>query len=196
VILMICEVCIYFSPQTSAQPKEDFSNFIVVSAALNKDSGGNRLINEAILLQKKYAAFLNVSPERLTNIKLYAFIDQWMNTPYKWGGTDENGIDCSAFLQRLFEEVYDLKLPRTSIQQLMIKYVEPFRSQEYLSEGDIVFFNTIPGKLVSHVGIYLQNGVFINASSSKGVSFGNLNDRYWKKQFVAAGRVNMAMAKR
>lgn len=147
------------------------------------------------LLKEKYAKSLNVPPDSIINIKLYTFIDKWLNTPYKWGGTDENGIDCSSFIQRLLNEVYDLKIPRTSIEQLFTDRVEPFRSARYLSEGDILFFRTMEGKVVSHVGIYLHNYMFVNSSSSKGVSIANLKDMYWKQRFVAAGRVRAAIAK-
>ena len=141
--------------------------------------------------QIKYAAFLKTSPDSLSNIKLYAFIDRWLNTPYKWGGIDEKGIDCSAFMQRLLQDVYQIHIPRTSVEQFFTRNVEPFHDGHYFSEGDLVFFSTIPGKPISHVGLYLKNKVFVNASSSNGVSLANLDDPYWKKRYVAAGRVKL-----
>src|SRR5688500_4060471 len=45
-----------------------------------------------IPLQHKYAGYLKVSPEEISNIRLYRFIDTWLATPYKWGGTDKYGI--------------------------------------------------------------------------------------------------------
>lgn len=143
-------------------------------------------------LRKKYAQILNVPPDSIANLQLYKFIDKWLNTPFRWGGTDEDGIDCSAFIQRLFNEVYRLEIPRTSNQQLYANYVEKFSSLKHISEGDILFFKTITDdKLVSHVGIYLANNRFINSSSSKGVSIANLSDFYWRKCFVAAGRIKV-----
>jgi murein DD-endopeptidase / murein LD-carboxypeptidase len=147
-------------------------------------------------LKVKYANYLRISPDSLVNLKMYAFIDRWMHTPYKWGGTGKNGIDCSAFIQRLLDEVYDLRIPRTSIQQLMAKSVEPYKSPAYLSEGDIIFFRTMKNKVVSHVGIYLYNNMFINSSSSKGVSLGSLKDPYWRSRYVAAGRIKAILAKK
>ena len=144
----------------------------------------------------KYAKRLMVSEEELKNIKLYCFIDKWMNTPYKWGGTDEKGIDCSAFMQLLLTEVYKINIPRTSVQQFLTQQVEQFGSKNYLSEGDLVFFKTIDNTVVSHVGLYLQNRMFVNSSSSKGVSIANLDAPYWKKRFVAAGRLKASMAKK
>lgn len=144
-------------------------------------------------LRVKYAAWLKTKPDSLQNIALYQFIDKWMNTPYRWGGTDEKGIDCSAFMQRLLQDVYNIPVPRTSVEQFFTKNVEPFHDGHYFAEGDLVFFATIPGKPVSHVGFYLQNRVFVNASSSQGVSLANLDDPYWKKRYVAAGRVKRSL---
>jgi lipoprotein Spr len=139
----------------------------------------------------KYAAYLKTEPDSLSNIILYSFIDKWMKTPYKYGGIDEKGIDCSAFIQRLLGDVYNIQVPRTSAQQFFTKNVEPFHDKTYFSEGDLVFFCTVPGQPISHVGMYLRNRYFINASTSSGVSLANLDDPYWKKRFVAAGRVKI-----
>lgn len=140
-------------------------------------------------IQVKYAHYLKVSPETIQNARLYNFIEKWLHTPYKWGGTDANGIDCSAFLQRLLAEVYMIHIPRTSVEQFFAQRIEKFSSADYLSEGDLVFFRTMENKLISHVGLYLHNNMFVNSSSSKGVSIASLKDPYWKKRYVAAGRL-------
>jgi murein DD-endopeptidase / murein LD-carboxypeptidase len=142
-------------------------------------------------LMARYAAFMKISSDSLSNVVLYAFIDKWLKTPYKYGGIDEKGIDCSAFIQRLLGDVYNIQVPRTSAQQFFTKNVEAFHDKTYFSEGDLVFFCTIPGNPISHVGMYLKNRYFINASTSSGVSLANLDDPYWKKRFVAAGRVRV-----
>jgi murein DD-endopeptidase / murein LD-carboxypeptidase len=139
----------------------------------------------------KYAAYMKIDPDSLYNITLYTFIDKWLKTPYKYGGNDEKGIDCSGFIQRLLNDVYNIQVPRTSAQQFFTKNVEPFHDKTYFSEGDLVFFCTVPGNPISHVGMYLHNRYFINASTSSGVSLASLDDPYWKKRFVAAGRVRI-----
>ena len=152
----------------------------------------NLTAEQKVLL--KYATFLRTSPDSLKNIALYTFIDKWLYTPYKYGGSDEKGIDCSAFIQRLLGDVYKIIVPRTSAQQFFTKNVEPFHDRHYFSEGDLLFFTTVPGTPISHVGLYLHNRMFINASTSSGVSLANLDDPYWKKRFVAAGRVKRKLA--
>jgi NlpC/P60 family len=142
-------------------------------------------------IQVRYAGYLKIEPQQIQNIRLYSFIDQWMATPYKWGGTDATGIDCSAFIQRVLAEVYNIQIPRTSVQQFFNDWIEKFGSAEYLSEGDLVFFRTDNEKLISHVGMYLKNRMFVNSSSSKGVSIACLDDPYWKRCYVAAGRIKI-----
>jgi len=144
-------------------------------------------------LQKKYAVYLNTTPDQITNIRLYQFIDQWLSTPYKWGGVDKRGIDCSSLIQQLLLNVYGISIPRTSVQQFFTDWIDKFGSSAYLSEGDLVFFRTLDDKVVSHVGLYLGNRMFVNSSTSKGVSIANLDDSYWKKRYVGAGRVKMNM---
>src|SRR5450432_1790214 len=143
-------------------------------------------------LQKKYAVYLGVEPAQITNIRLYQFIDNWLNTPYKWGGTTKRGIDCSSLIQQLLLDVYNISIPRTSVDQFFTQWIDKFGSTQYLSEGDLVFFRTNQEKIVSHVGLYLGNRMFVNSSSSKGVSIANLDDPYWRKMYVGAGRVKVS----
>lgn len=149
--------------------------------------------NDYAALQKKYAGYLNTTPDQITNIKLYQFIDEWLSTPYRWGGVDKRGIDCSSLMQQLLKKVYSISIPRTSVQQFFTDWIDKFGSSRYLSEGDLVFFRTMDDKVVSHVGLYLSNRMFVNASSSKGVSIANLDDPYWKTRFVGAGRIKVSM---
>lgn len=183
-------------------PPEDYSQTIYVnpnrydSLGNSKRTPADSILREEFLIKKKYARQLGLSPDSIKNINLYKFLDTWMNTPYLWGGTTKKGIDCSAFMQRLLAEVYYIKIPRTSYEQFFTNNVEPFGSRHYLSEGDLVFFRTMKGKAISHVGFYLGNDKFVNAASSKGVSFGNLNDPYWRSKYVAAGRVVLKKSSR
>lgn len=181
---------LFFSCGSSRKSASNYETIVIPASASEKPVAPG--ISTDRQLQVKYAAFLNTAPDSLTNIKLYSFINKWLNTPYKWGGTDEKGIDCSAFMQRLLQDVYQINIPRTSVEQFFTRNVEPFHDGHYFAEGDLVFFSTIPGKPISHVGLYLKNRVFVNASSRNGVSLANLDDPYWKKRYVAAGRVKVA----
>jgi probable lipoprotein NlpC len=136
-------------------------------------------------IAEKYSQLLGVDQSQIQNGRLYAFIDQWMGTPYKFGGQDHDGIDCSGLSQLLEQEVYAINLPRTTSQQVLVikrKY------EEELQEGDLVFFD-YDGRKFGHVGIYLQNGYYVHAGS-KGVVIVKLHDPYMYKYFTRCGSVN------
>lgn len=131
----------------------------------------------------KNALGLTYSPD--DNKALYEAVNSWLGVPYKYGGTDRNGIDCSAFVGEIYRQVYGIKLSRTSNDMLKdVKLV----SQAQLAEGNLVFFTNSKGK-VSHVGIYLKEGLFAHASTSNGVSVSRLDDTYWKKHFYKGGKI-------
>lgn len=140
-------------------------------------------IENASVLQLKYALLLDVEVEQAININLFKLLDEWMGTRYRFGGATKDGIDCSAFTQTLFLSLYGITLPRTAREQYdFSKKV----SRTELKEGDLVFFNTIGG--VSHVGMYLQNNKFVHASTG-GVTISDLYDEYWSRKFIGVGRV-------
>jgi len=112
-------------------------------------------------------------------------IIELINTPYLWGGTTTNGIDCSAFCQRVMKYALDIDIPRTSIMQ---STVGDEVNRESLQFGDLVFFNTM-GRRISHVGIYLGESVFAHSSSNGGVKTNSLNEDYYNSRYVTARRV-------
>lgn len=136
-------------------------------------------------LQFKYAIKMNVEVERLANRDLYKFIESWWGTPYRMGGSTQKGVDCSAFTQTLMSVIYGLQIPRTAGEQKVFSAVI---DEAQLREGDLVFFNT-RGRGVSHVGVYLQDNKFVHAASSGGVMISSLNEAYWHKRLISAGRV-------
>ncbi|WP_432357406.1 C40 family peptidase [Sporosarcina sp. UB5] len=107
---------------------------------------------------------------------------------YAYGGTTKAGFDCSGFVTYVFKQ-HGIKLSRTSSGM----YASGTKvEKDDLIEGDLVFFNT-SGKGVSHVGIYIGDGKFAHASTSKGVSIAKLNDpHYWGKRYVGAKRITGA----
>ncbi len=140
--------------------------------------------------KERYAALLNINPDSLGNEKLYATITKWMDTPYQWGGESQNGIDCSSLTQQIYYEVYGKKIPRTSLQQFYFDTRAHFKSQKYLKEGDLVFFRLrYQDQIVSHVGIYLQNGRFLGSNAPRGVEITDLDTHYWQDKYVASARL-------
>ncbi|MEO8885352.1 MAG: C40 family peptidase [Mucilaginibacter sp.] len=133
----------------------------------------------------KYSQLMAVDKRDIQNGRLYSFIDQWMGTPYKFGGLDKEGIDCSGLAQLLEQQVYGINIPRMTSQQVNVikrKY------EDELKEGDLVFFD-FDGKPFSHVGVYLQNGYVVHASSTKGVMIVRLHSPSMYKYFSRAGSI-------
>jgi len=145
----------------------------------NSASAGN-----VSALQLKYSVLLNTEVELIENTELLKAVDEWYGTRYRMGGTTKKGIDCSAFVQAVYQTAFSVAVPRTAFEQF--KTANRISATE-LKEGDLLFFNTIGG--VSHVGIYLRNNKFIHASSSKGVVVSDVFDPYYLRRFLGAGRI-------
>lgn len=145
-------------------------------------------------LVKKYSAQLKVPENEIARFRpLYAFIDRWIGTPYQYGGCGVKGIDCSCFVMTLFDNVFNIAIKRTSFTQFYDNDISLFKSRKQYSTGDLIFFKTNINRptnknRVTHVGLYLTNGYFVQ-SSSEGVNIANLQTGYWKNHFVAAGRL-------
>jgi lipoprotein Spr len=132
----------------------------------------------------RYAVLLNIEVEKLTNKKLIEYVHQWWAVPYRIGGNSKEGIDCSAFVQGLTNEAFGISLPRTSREQA--DFCKEISKQD-LKEGDLVFFAS--GRSISHVGMYISNNKFVHASTSMGVVISDLDEAYWSRRFVRAGRL-------
>lgn len=120
---------------------------------------------------------------------LYLEIADWLGTPYRTGGTTRRGVDCSGFVQAIVEAAYGKKLSRTTREQMARSGRRIPRRK--LREGDLVFFSSgRPKKTPTHVGIYLKDGYFAHASSSRGVCVSSLGEGYWDANYLQAVRCN------
>lgn len=110
---------------------------------------------------------------------------QWRGVPYRTGGTSRYGVDCSAFVQITFRQQFGLQLPRDTDGQARIGVAVRSGQRQ---PGDLLFFNT--GRFSRHVGIYLQQGQFLHASTSKGVIISSLDNPYWRKTYSQTRRLS------
>jgi len=105
---------------------------------------------------------------------------------YSYGGNTKSGFDCSGYVSYVFKQ-HDVQLSRTAAN---MHASGTSVSKTNLETGDLVFFNTA-GNRVSHVGIYIGDGKFAHASTSKGVRVDKLNDPYyWGERYVGAKRIS------
>ena len=125
-----------------------------------------------------------------TTKKVERYAKKRLGQKYVWGATGPLTFDCSGFTQKVFLCTTGIKIPRVSRDQAKVgKYVK----YEKLKRGDMVFFDTekkYSGK-VNHVGIYLNNGNFIHASSAKKkVIITSFKKKpFYKKRFLWGRRV-------
>jgi len=139
--------------------------------------------------QSSHQASINVPPTLPKNDdSIRARLQQqylaWKGVPYKEGGNNKQGVDCSGFVHITFKNALGVTVPRST--QLLLKTGTQI-SRQRLSVGDLVFFKT--GRSKQHVGIYIGQNQFIHASTSQGVTKSNLKSRYWSQHYWKSARV-------
>ncbi len=133
---------------------------------------------------KSPAPIQSTSSSSSTVNKLYKQYNQWRGTPYKYGGLSSRGIDCSGFVYQSYKSVFNVSLPRSTAEQLnrgKQVYINELRS------GDLLFFKT--GYKTRHVGIYVEDGKFMHASTSRGVTISDIRSGYWREHYWQARRL-------
>ena len=108
-----------------------------------------------------------------------------LGTPYRYGGNDRDGIDCSGFTARVYRGASLPSLPRSTREQY--RQGRPVK-RDSLQFGDLVFFNTT-GDSPSHVGVFIEDDVFAHASVTFGVTLSSLRSTYYKQRYIGARRV-------
>jgi hypothetical protein len=183
------------------------SNFVAKHAMTPKARRVNNLYASALLVMVVFLLLTSggcsSTPERDNTLQSRRFSHQplqvdrnslrnrlqkqylaWKGVPYKEGGNNKRGVDCSGFVHLAFKNALGLNIPRSTA--LLLK-TGRLVSRKQLSVGDLVFFKT--GGSKQHVGIYIGKNQFIHASSSKGVIKSNLRSSYWSRHYWKSRRV-------
>jgi len=114
---------------------------------------------------------------------LYDQYNDWRGVRYREGGLSKNGVDCSGYVYLTYRQRLNRNIPRST--ELLVKSGTRV-SPRQIQPGDLVFFKT--GWKKNHVGIYLRNGKFMHASSSRGVMISEIQNPYWSDAFWMARR--------
>jgi probable lipoprotein NlpC len=127
---------------------------------------------------------------RKARLALIAEAEKYQGAPYRYGGIDSKGFDCSGLVYRSFQDAFSVSVPRTTTG--LYNWTERVDT-EALQPGDLVFFSTLRSdkRQISHAGIYAGESRFIHAASDgplTGVIYSRLDEDYWRQTFTAAGR--------
>lgn len=144
-----------------------------------------KIEEEDNLAKDYFSQIMGVALSTTSNIKLFQFVYDWIGTPYRLGGDTKKGIDCSGFAYQLYNKVFDTAIGNNS--RNIFSMVDPIKKDE-LQEGDLIFFK-IRSRSITHVGVYIGDGKFAHASSSKGVMISDLDEPYWKRYYYKGGRM-------
>jgi cell wall-associated NlpC family hydrolase len=132
-----------------------------------------------------HGTVIPAEPELSEGEKLVGIAATMLGKPYRYGGDSPKGFDCSGLVVYSFDRL-GMKVPRTAADQR--RAAEKVKKSN-LEPGDLVFFRSSKGR-VDHVGIYAGDGRFIHApNAGKPVSYASLDDPYYVKHFVSAGRL-------
>ena len=146
--------------------EENDDDFVALSTKTNKTWKGN---DEKYMLVKVAKSF--------------------MGAPYKYGGESVRGLDCSAYVKKIYD-IFDVFLPRSAREQF---HAGEIIAKDELAIGDLVFFRTKRYiKYPTHVGIYIGDGNFIHSSSGRskiGVKIDSLSSNFYGRTFIGAVRV-------
>jgi len=158
-----------------------FTSWLYAAAPLD---GGFALAPKVSASQEEKDRIFNDARSRVINAAV-----KYENTPYRFGGIDSNGLDCSGFISVSFMDALGVSTPRSAAS--IYSWTEKI-TLDKAQPGDLLFFRTGNTARITHVALYLGGGRFIHAASSgpsTGVIYSNIDEQYWERTYAGAGRV-------
>lgn len=188
-----CSTQSYLSQSSSNNNPSSKQALNLVKSSLERPTISPEELREEIFINRAKTfedleknTFVSNFNKSVNNIIIEA--KSYIGTPYKFGGMTRNGIDCSAFMQQIYN-VEGIILPRVSSRQAKIGKAI---SRGELQKGDLIFFSTTSLYRITHVGMVTavdaDDITFIHSASSTGVSYGSLNHPYWNARYRSARR--------
>ncbi|MEM7678475.1 MAG: C40 family peptidase, partial [Myxococcota bacterium] len=127
------------------------------------------------------------SAHRRTSERIRQFAARWLSLPYKFGAKDplSGSIDAAGFTRYLHRLVFGIDIPTVcALQASSGKPVD----QDSAEPGDVLLFSLLPGRKVTHVGIYVDNGIMVHVSLARGIAYEKFEDTKWQTRYRGARR--------
>ncbi len=126
-----------------------------------------------------------IALHKIQNPRFYCSMLDWMGVRYRAGSGTKQGTDCTHLVSNIHKSVTGAIFGGDASH--MYSACDPIEVDS-VKEGDLVFFK-INKSRISHVGLYLQNDMFVHATVHKGVIISSLQEAYYKKYFIGCGRL-------
>ncbi|MCG2593715.1 C40 family peptidase [Ramlibacter sp. XY19] len=175
-LILLAAAGAHAAPPTSAE--DDIGRFMAEKKLVE------RIDQVRVTVGEKVSAGANTVALKTSELVVNAM--GFLGVPYRRGGSNADGFDCSGFVRAMYEQTVGLMLPRRANEQAAA--TQKIERQD-LQPGDLVFFNTMR-KAFSHVGIYVGDNKFIHSPKPGAqVRVEDMGVAYWKTRFDGARRV-------
>ena len=175
-LILLAAASAHAAPPTAAE--DDIGRFMAEKKLVD------RIDQVRVTVGEKVSAGANTVALKTSELVVNAM--GFLGVPYRRGGSNADGFDCSGFVRAMYEQTVGLMLPRRANEQAAA--TQKIERQD-LQPGDLVFFNTMR-KAFSHVGIYVGDNKFIHSPRPGAqVRVEDMGVAYWKTRFDGARRV-------
>lgn len=181
---------LYYNPSEQVDQECEYSLVTTFSKYFAKNEEPKKEVTKTVSFSAIASNFYSNSIDNVISVG-----KTFLGIPYRWGGTTENGFDCSGFIRHIFDW-FGVSLPRTSRE--MANYGSYVRRNE-LQKGDLIFFSgrNLKRGVIGHIGIVVEvtsEAVkMMHSSSSKGVHIEDLNkSEYFSRRYMTARRLPLS----
>lgn len=122
---------------------------------------------------------------------LINYSEKFLGIPYVYGGKSPKGFDCSGYVSYIFRH-FNIYTP---VRAMDYAHFGEKVSKDCVQPGDVICFKgrSLTSSNIGHVGIVTavdgDEITFINAASSKGISFAKTTNQYWSPRVVGFRRI-------
>lgn len=174
------------NPETSSGDATGFGSYESGAARMTVNNGGApEVVPYTMQTRAEFGLPEVYDDPEIENLVSYA--EQFLGMPYKLGGHTRAGMDCCNFVSYVLRNSGYYDVPQSSVDGLYNRCTVVDEPQP----GDLVFFVNTTGKgpdILSHVGLYIGNGVMIHCGNP--CKFSNINTPYWQQYFKCYARLN------